>query len=68
MRDANNVQQLAYYRRYYNSKEHYKTMVDPSLTVFGCSNTFFGPNEKGHNKQCQYDVYVDRMDTYAVSR
>ena len=62
---------IQYYSNYRNSKEHYNTMVSTDYTIFACSNTYWGPDDNpAHSsygyKYCQYDLYLNRMDSYQI--
>lgn len=61
---AKGVTPVAYYDRYYQSSEHYEAMVSKHAAYFGCSNTYWGPDENGKFKHCQYDVYTRGLSTY----
>lgn len=54
-----------YYRNYYNSPEHYKTMVNTDYAWFACSNTYWGNTGSGY-RYCEYDMYLNAMDSYQV--
>lgn len=57
-----------YYGCYRDSKDHYETMVSQKYTWFGCSNTYWGDDGYGDGglKYCQYDLYTDTLDLYAI--
>ena len=54
----------AYYLKYYKSTEHYEAMVSKYAAYFGCSNAYWGPDDNGKYRSCQYDVYTEDLSTY----
>ena len=54
----------AYYLKYYKSPEHYEAMVSKYADYFGCSNTYWGSDDNGKYRHCQYDVYTEGLSTY----
>lgn len=61
--DTNNPGAVGNYAASYASSEsHYKAMVSKKYTVIACTNLYFGPNEKGRYKECQYDVFLNATD------
>lgn len=54
----------SYYLKYYNSPEHYEAMVSKYAAYFGCSNAYWGPDDNGKYRSCQYDVYTEDLSTY----
>lgn len=53
-----------YYLRYYDSPEHYEAMVSKYAAYFGCSNAYWGSDNNGKYRHCQYDVYTEGLSTY----
>ena len=53
-----------YYLSYYNSPEHYDAMVSKYAAYFGCSNAYWGPDNSGRCRYCQYDIYTRGLSTY----
>ena len=53
-----------YYLRYYDSPEHYAAMVSKYAAYFGCSNAYWGSDNNGKYRHCQYDVYTEGLSTY----
>ena len=54
----------SYYLKYYKSPEHYAAMVSKYADYFGCSNTYWGSDNNGKYRHCQYDVYTEGLSTY----
>ena len=54
----------AYYLMYYDSPEHYEAMVSKYADYFGCSNAYWGSDNNGKYRHCQYDVYTEGLSTY----
>lgn len=54
----------SYYLKYYKSPEHYEAMVSKYAAYFGCSNTYWGSDNNGKYRHCQYDVYTEGLSTY----
>ena len=53
-----------YYLKYRRSPEHYEAMVSKYAAYFGCSNAYWGPDDNGKYRSCQYDVYTEDLSTY----
>ena len=54
----------SYYLMYYDSPEHYEAMVSKYAAYFGCSSTYWGSDNNGKYRHCQYDVYTEGLSTY----
>ena len=55
---------IGYYLKYYKSPEHYEAMVSKYAAYFGCSNAYWGSDNNGKYRHCQYDVYTEGLSTY----